>query len=172
MPKLASEVELNAKFESTELLYRRVFPRELNSLGELVPVQLESFSFSSTVDGAPSVLRELYANPEDVLHPDCAGKTDVSTCSVFQIVVSQLPDTLTAGDGKVYGFQPVHRPLLTCGAHSVIGSYLKTDTERRYAKPSQAVRNDLRVKMCAVLIPTSFGVRDTPSSSDGSPCTK
>ncbi len=92
MPRSDSEVDVNTPFAASELLFRRAFPSEINSKGELVPTQLESFSFSREVEGAPSFLRGAYAEPKDVVHQDCAGRSDVSSCSVFQLMVSELPD--------------------------------------------------------------------------------
>lgn len=151
MPRSANEVDPDKLFSGSELLYRRAFPQELNSKGELVPTQLESFSFSRDVDGAPSFLRGEYAIPADVVHPDCAGKRDVSACSALQMSVADMPGPLMAGDGKKYSFWPVHRPLPGCGAHVVIGSHLHGDPAMAYAKPSGAVITDLKVKICAVL---------------------
>ena len=153
MPRLASEVDVSVPFSPSEFLYRRAFPFELNSKGELVPTQLESFSFSKEVEGAPSFLRGEYAKPRDVIHQDCAGKTDVSSCSVLRMMVSELPGLLLAGDGKRYSFWPVHKPLPKCGAHCVIGSHLFGDLGRTYVKPSAAVVSQLRVEICRGLKP-------------------
>jgi len=152
LPLAASEVDVNKQFSLTEFLYRRAFPFELNSKGELVPTQLESFSFAKEVEGAPSFLRGAYANANDVVHQECAGNKDVSACSVFQMMVSELPGSIVTGDGKrQYSLWPVHKPLILCGAPCVIGSHLHDDPEKAYAKPSHAVVTELKVQICTAL---------------------
>jgi hypothetical protein len=153
LPRSDRDVDVNIPFSETELLFRRAFPQELNSKGELVPTQLESFSFSKDVVGAPSFLRSAYASAADVLHKDCAGKKDVSSCSALQMFVSELPGPLVAGDGKKYSFWPLHQPLPDCGAHSVISSHLQDDPAKAYAKPSGAVLSKLKLDICRVLKP-------------------
>jgi hypothetical protein len=152
LPVAAVEVDVRKPFSDDELLFRRAFPLELNSMGELVPIQLESFSFSKDVGGAPSFLRGTYAAPRDVIHSDCAADKDVSGCFVFQLLVSELPGPIVTGDGKrCYSFWPVPVPVELCGAHCVIGSHLHDDATRTYSKPSSAVVTELRVQICAVL---------------------
>lgn len=155
MPKLpvtAVEVDVLKPFSDGELLFRRALPIELNSRGELVPIQLESFSFSKNVEGAPSFLRGAYAVPGDAIHRACAADKDVSHCFVFQMFVSELPGQIVTGDGKRrYLFWPVADPIELCGAHCVIGSHLHDDPTRTYSKPSNAVVNEIRVRVCAAL---------------------
>jgi hypothetical protein len=152
LPVAAVEVDIGKPFSDDELLFRRAFPLELNSMGELVPIQLESFSFSKDVGGAPSFLRGAYAVPRDVIHRDCAAGKDVSGCFVFNIMVSELPGAIATGDGKRhYSFWPVPAPIEMCGAHCVIGSHLHGDPTRIYSKPSSAVVAEFRVRICAVL---------------------
>ncbi|WP_041597174.1 hypothetical protein [Granulicella tundricola] len=153
MPQSADQVDVDFPFASDELLYRRAFPGEINSMGELVPTQLNAFSFQKEVEGAPSFNRGKYSTAQDVIHQDCAGKADVSGCSVFQLEVANIPGPLKSGDGKNFSFYPVHKPMPSCGAHSVLASCLEGDSERTYAKPSYAVIKDLRAKICGVLKP-------------------
>jgi hypothetical protein len=152
LPVTAVEVDVRKPFSDDELLFRRALPLELNSRGELVPIQLESFSFSKDVEGAPSFLRGAYAVPPDVIHRACAADKDVSGCFVFQMFVSELPGPIVTGDGKRrYSFWPVPAPVELCGAHCVIGSHLHDEATRTYSKPSSAVVTELRVQICAVL---------------------
>lgn len=152
MPVTAVEVDVRKPFSDDELLFRRALPRELNSRGELIPIQLESFSFSKNVEGAPSFLRSAYAVPQDAIHRACAADKDVSDCFVFQMLVSQLPGPIVTGDGqRRYSFWPVPDPIELCGAHCVIGSHLHGDPTRTYSKPSNAVITELRVQICAAL---------------------
>jgi hypothetical protein len=152
LPVAAVEVDVRKPFSNDELLFRRAFPSELNSKGELVPIQLESFRFSKDVEGAPSFLRGAYAVPRDAIHRDCAADKDVSGSFVFQIFVSELPGPIETGDGKRrYSFWPVPDPIDLCGAHCVIGSYLHDDPTRTYSKPSSAVFTELRAQICAAL---------------------
>jgi hypothetical protein len=152
LPVTAVEVDVRKPFSDDELLFRRALPIELNSRGELVPTQLESFSFSKNVEGAPSFLRGAYAVPSDAIHRACAADKDVSHCFVFQMFVSEMPGPIATGDGKrLYLFWPVADPIDLCGAHCVIGSHLHDDPMRAYSKPSGAVVNELRVRICAAL---------------------
>jgi hypothetical protein len=100
LPVPEVEADVRKPFSDDELLFRRALPIELNSRGELVPTQLESFSFSKKVEGAPSFLRGAYAVPRDAIHRACAADKDVSHCSVFQMFVSELPGPIATGDGK------------------------------------------------------------------------
>ncbi len=152
LPVTAVEVDVQKPFSDDELLFRRALPPELNTRGELVPTQLESFSFSKNVEGAPSFLRGAYAVARDAIQPACAANKDVSGCFVFQMLVSELPGTIVTGDDRRrYLFWPVPDPIELCGAHCVIGSHLHDDPTRTYAKPSRAVVNELRVQICAAL---------------------
>ena len=152
LPVTAIEVDVLKPFSDDELLFRRALTFELNSRGELVPTQLESFSFSKSVEGAPSFLRGAYAVPHDAIHRACAADKDVSDCFVFQMMVSELPGPIVTGDGKrLYLFWPVPVPVELCGAHCVLGSHLHEDPTRTYSKPSSAVVAELRVQICAEL---------------------
>lgn len=150
-PLTDSQVDKAQPFEASELLYRRVYPSEVNSVGELDPSSLSSISFSKDIKGSPSVLRSAFATPDDAIASECADGKDVSACSVFYIEVGRLPGPLAAGDGKNISFHPVHHPLPTCGAHSVIASYNSGDANREYVMPSRVVRNALRAKLAILM---------------------
>jgi hypothetical protein len=119
---------------------------------ELLPSELETFSFDKEIEGAPSVNRGMFSSPEDVLHVDCAGKP-LQGWFVYCVTVGSLPQSLAAGDGKLFDFKPVHRPKTLCGAHSVISSYLKADVEQTYRMPTRPVKNALRAKLVSILSP-------------------
>lgn len=154
LPLRDAEVDSSRAFVADELLYRRVLPSEELNEGEIDPTRFNSLSFKNDLDGAPSVLRSQFASPEDALHPDCAGDKDVSHQKVYSIRVDELPATIKSQDGKEYSVYPAHRPLPTCGAHSVIGSCDAGDLTRTYAVPSKTARNDLRVKLATRMRPT------------------
>jgi hypothetical protein len=149
LPLRDFEVDSTRAFAADELLYRRVLPSEELEEGEIDPTRFNSLSFKKELDGAPSVLRSQFASPQDALHPDCAGPKDVSQQRVYSIRVDELPGVIKSRDGKEYNVYPLHRPLPTCGAHSVIGSCMAGDLTKTYAVPSQTARNDLRVKLAA-----------------------
>jgi hypothetical protein len=153
LPLRADEVDAGLQFESSELLYRRVSKNGVNSLGELLPSELNTFSFDKDLDSAPSVLRSAFSKPVDALALDCANGKDVSDWRVFWIAVADLPTPLAAPDGRSFEFYPVHRPLPQCGAHSVIASCTAGDTARTYKAPPRSVRNDLRTKLAVRLKP-------------------
>jgi hypothetical protein len=156
LPLRDSEVDSTHAFAADELLYRRVLPSEELEEGEIDPTRFNSLSFKKELDGAPSVLRSQFAAPEDALHPNCAGEKNVSEQKVYSIRVDELPAIIKSQDGKEYTVYPVHRPLPSCGAHSVIGSCIVEDLTKTYAIPSQTARNDLRVKLAARMRPVTL----------------
>ena len=152
MPLLESEVDISVEFRPEEPLYRRILASELTN-GEIGPNSLNSVSFDKNVSGAPSVLRGAFARPIDALHSDCAGGKNVSNHLVFFILVRDLPSPIQTPEGNAFEFYPLHKPLPTCGAHSVIASCSAGDPARAYAKPSRPARNDLRAKLAVLLQP-------------------
>lgn len=153
MPRKASEVDTNEPFTPDELLYRRIASSELNTKDELDPTRFNSISFGSTYEGAPSVNRSKFSQPQDVIHSDCAGQKDVSDWLIYFISVDSIPTNIESGDKRIFTFFPIHVPLETCGSHSVITSALADDEKRNFMKPSKAVVNDLRVKLATRLLP-------------------
>jgi len=152
LPLNASQVDTNRPFSTDELLYRRVGPTELNSLGELLPTTIAGIQFTSDVQHSPSVMRSDFSEPSDVLHVLCA-KRDVAGWSVYFIRVDKLPSELVSGDNKRFCFFPVHMPEETCGAHSVVACCLLEDPNRVYRKPSGKVEYDFKVKLALALRP-------------------
>jgi hypothetical protein len=144
LPLLVSQVDTALPFDATELLFRRVNPSDVNSRGELTPSSLSSMSFNKDIVGCPSVLRSMFAMPHDAVHADCAGGHDQSSCYVFSIAVNALPGPIKTGDQRSISFHPVHHPLPSCGAHSVIASYLSDDLARKYLAPTRPVKNAFR----------------------------
>jgi hypothetical protein len=156
LPLRDSEVDSSRAFQADELLFRRVLPSEELEEGEIDPTRFNSISFKKELDGAPSVLRSQFASPEDALHPGCAGNKDVSQQKVYFIRVDELPIAIKSQDGKEFNVYPLHRPLPTCGAHSVIGCCISGDSTKTYTVPSQTAKNDLRVKLAAKMRPAVY----------------
>ena len=151
MPLGENEVDTSAPFQPDEMLYRRVLRSEELSDGEIYPTGLESVKFDKNAESAPSVLRSAFASAADALHRDCASQKDVSDQFVYSIRVAELPEVITCDTGKQYSVFPLHAPLPTCGAHSVISCCNLGDSTRTYQKPSRSARNDLRVKLATRL---------------------
>jgi hypothetical protein len=151
LPLPENEVDNSTPFTPAEPLFRRVLPSEELSDGEIDPTRLNSVSFKKEIQSAPSVLRGLYASPEDALHKDCANQKDVTGQFVYYVGVGDLPDEIKSDDGKMFNVFPLHFPVPTCGAHSVISCCRKGDGTRAYEMPSPSARYDLRVKLAAKL---------------------
>jgi hypothetical protein len=149
LPLCDKEVDTSIAFAPEEALYRRVLPSEELDDGEIDPTRLNSVSFKKEVQSAPSVLRGKYATPEDVLHKDCADQKDVTGQLVYFVSVSDLPPEIHSDDGNASCVFPLHLPVPSCGAHSVISCCRKGDETRTYEKPSKSARYDLRVKLAA-----------------------
>lgn len=156
MPVPESEVDPSRPFKPAEPLYRRVLPWEELSDGEIDPSRLNSVSFKKEVQSSPSVLRGEFAVPADALHKDCADQKDVSDNLVYYISVAELPPRINSDDGKQYCVFPLHFPLPTCGAHSVVSCCRTEDSTRKYERPSRSARNDLRVKLAAKMRKVRF----------------
>jgi hypothetical protein len=152
LPLLESEVEIDAEFTRDELLFRRVQESELTG-GELDPSRLNSISFSKEIEGAPSFLRSKFSTPYDTIHCDCCDGKDRSDWLVYYLSVEKIPGPLHSGDNRSFVFQPVHKPLPLCGAHSVLGCLEAGDTSGKYMVPSRKVLNDLRTKLATTLLP-------------------
>lgn len=164
MPLRQDEVDDQRAFDPAELLYRRVSREGLNANGEFLPSELNTISFNEGIDSAPSVLRSLFCEPEDVIAAECANGKDVSNWRVFALVVNDLPSPIVAGDGKSFDVFPLHRPLPMCGAHSVIASCATGDLTRAYAPPPRSVRNALRAKLASLLKPIEIAGQNVAAS--------
>jgi hypothetical protein len=147
---------VNQTFEPIELLYRRVHPEELNALGEVDPNSIRCVKFTKDERESPSVVRERYAKPEDVLHRDCCDQRDKSDHLIYKIRVADLPAGILAQNGeardtRIFNFVPSHQPEKTCYAHSVVRSTLQGDLSRAYAKPSPTARDQFKVEFARAL---------------------
>jgi len=162
LPLRADEVDPSVPFTESERLFRRVSPNGFNAARELLPSELNTFSFDKDIDSAPSVMRSLFCDWIDVLSFDCSQR-DVSDWQVFYLNVQDLPSELPAGDGRGFTFFPVHRPLALCGAHSVISSAVLGDETRTYVAPPRPVRNALRTKLATILKPIEQSIGDLGS---------
>lgn len=152
LPLTASEVDTTRPFSPEELLYRRVGPGELNSIGEVLPTGIACVSFRANVESAPSVMRSDFSQPSDVLDVLCATK-EVPGWLVYFVRVDGLPGEIIAPDNRLHYFFPKHIPEKTCGAHSVVACCLATDPERAYVKPTARLANDFKVKFALGLKP-------------------
>jgi hypothetical protein len=150
LPRTASEVDSELPFSPDELLYRRVGPEDINSMGEVRPSSITDFT--ANVRSSPSVLRSHFCEPGDVLHFLCAEK-DTAGWLVYFVRVDCLPAPLISGDNRTFQFFPLPMPLPNCGAHSVIASCDANDTSRAYSKPSGRVGKNFKVKLAVSLKP-------------------
>jgi hypothetical protein len=120
-------------FDGAELLYRRYLQEHLID-GKFSSV---GFSFEGT---GPSVNRQKYSDPEDVLFlPD---GTFCDEYGVLEFAVWQVPARIE-GERSVYVFSPKHVPEDLNYAHSEVWC----DTEEhtgRCVRPTKAVRKKLR----------------------------
>jgi hypothetical protein len=152
LPLTASEVDTTRPFSPEELLYRRVGPDELNSMGEVLPTKICGVSFKPDVKSSPSVMRSDFCEPVDVLHVLCATK-EVLGWMVYFIRVDDVPGEIQAPDKTKLCFFPMHIPEETCGAHSVIACCLFGDAKKAYKKPTARVAYDFKVKFALGLKP-------------------
>ena len=89
---------------------------------------------------------EKYSAPEDVLHPDCCdGNKLKGEWGVLECASTSLPTPVDGPDGKTFEFEPVHRPLECCYAHTEVWC---KGTEGEYVdEPSPKVRETFRVRL-------------------------
>jgi len=135
-------------FADGELLYRRYrvehFPNQ-----QLLPA---AFKFPRQ-----SFNRGKYSTPEDVLHPDCCdGKKLQDGWGVLECSSTNLPTPIDGQDGRTFRFEPIHRPLECCYAHTEVccragGEFVD--------QPSRKVKEAFRVRLAlrmAVRIPATI----------------
>lgn len=156
MPQHTDGRSANQSFPPDEKLYRRIHPIEINSMGEVIPARIQTVSFKSSVEGAPSVNRALYSTPADVLHPDCCDGRDRSDYLVYAISVKDLPGVLHCQDGRDFAFIPHHHPLETCFAHSVVKSVDVADGAQVYRQLPKSLREQFRVRFASLLEPVTI----------------
>jgi hypothetical protein len=124
-------------FGEGELLYRR-YMRDHFPNQQLLPA---AFKFPRQ-----SFNREKYSAPEDVLHPDCCdGKKLQEGWGVLECSSTNLPTPVDGQDGKEFRFEPIHRPLECCYAHTEI--WCKAAEGEFIDEPSRKVRETFRVRL-------------------------
>ena len=127
-------------FAEGELLYRRYMVEHYQN-HQLLPA---AFPFPR-----PSFNREKYSAPEDVLHPDCCeGKKLKDGWGVIECSSTNLPTPVVGQDGKTFQFEPVHRPLECCYAHTEV--WCRTGGEF-VDEPSRKVRETFRVRLAQMM---------------------
>jgi hypothetical protein len=123
-------------FAGGELLYRR-YREEHFQNRQLLPA---AFKFPRQ-----SFNREKYSAPEDVLHPDCCdGKKLNFRWGVLECSSADLPTPVVGQDGKVFHFEPIHRPLECCYAHTEV--WCKS-SGAPVDEPSPKVKETFRVRL-------------------------
>jgi hypothetical protein len=124
------------EFAEGELLFRR-YKAEYFPNGRLLPA---AFRFPRV-----SFNREKYSKPEDVLHPDCCdGQKLEDGWGVLECSPTNLPTPIDGQDGRTFQFEPIHKPLKCCYAHTEV--CCKTGGEF-VDEPSKKVRETFRVRL-------------------------
>lgn len=124
-------------FSEGELLYRR-YKAEHFQNQQLLP---SAFKFPRQ-----SFNRQKYSTPEDVLHPDCCdGKPLTAGWGVLECSSTSLPSPVVGQDGKVFRFEPIHKPLECCYAHTEV--WCKSAGSGFVDEPSPKVRETFRVRL-------------------------
>jgi hypothetical protein len=124
-------------FSEGELLYRRYLRIHFHN-EQLLP---SAFKFPHQ-----SFNREKYSIPEDVLHPDCSdGKKLEIGWGVLECSSTNLPTPLDGSDGKTFQFEPLHKPLECCYAHTEL--WCKADDGEFVDEPNRKVKETFRVRL-------------------------
>jgi hypothetical protein len=123
-------------FEEGELLYRR-YKREHFYNQQLLPA---AFRFPRQ-----SFNREKYSAPEDVLHADCCEGNKLEGWGVLECSSTNLPTPVDGSDGKRFEFEPVHRPLECCYAHTEL--WCRVAGGEFVDEPSSKVKETFRVRL-------------------------
>lgn len=128
-------------FTEGEPLYRRYRIEHFQN-SQLLP---SAFKFPR-----PSFNRAKYSVPEDVLHPDCCGgKRLQDGFGVLECSSTDLPTPLEAGDGRLFEFTTVHKPLQCCYAHTEICCKVDGDF---VDSPSAKVKETFRVQLAQKMV--------------------
>jgi hypothetical protein len=91
----------------------------------------------------PSVNRQRYSEPEDVIYSD-EGEFD--GCGVLEFSVEHIPQRLVDGAGKAYVFFPWHTPDEDNYAHSEI--WCESESERgQQADPNSTTKKKFRTML-------------------------
>jgi hypothetical protein len=122
-------------FTEGELLYRRYKAEHFHNR-QLLPA---AFKFPHQ-----SFNREKYSSPEDVLHPDCCDGKMLGGWGVLECSSTNLPTPVVGQDGKVFHFEPVHKPTECCYAHTEV--WCKSGGQP-VDQPSPKVKETFRVKL-------------------------
>jgi hypothetical protein len=121
-------------FTEGELLYRRYKAEHFHNQ-QLLPA---AFKFPRQ-----SFNRGKYSVPEDVLHKDCCdGRTLNIEWGVLECSSTDLPSPVVGQDGKTFHFEPIHRPLECCYAHTEVWCKCGGDP---IDEPSPKVKETFRV---------------------------
>jgi hypothetical protein len=122
-------------FAEGEILYRRYMAVHFQNQ-RLLP---SAFQFPR-----PSFNREKYSAPHDVLHPDCCdGKQLNGGWGVLECSSACLPTPVVGQDGKTFHFEPVHKPLECCYAHTEV--WCRVAGNEFVDQPSPKVKETFRV---------------------------
>ena len=128
-------------FDQDELLYRR-YKLEHFQNQQLLPA---AFKFPRQ-----SFNRARYSIPEDVLHPDCCnGKRLEVGWGVLECSAKNLPTPIAGTDGKEFEFEPIHKPLECCYAHTEL--WCKVCGGGSVDEPSKKVKETFRVKLSQMM---------------------
>jgi hypothetical protein len=123
-------------FNEGELLYRR-YKTEHFQNQQLLPA---AFKFPRQ-----SFNREKYSTPEDALHPDCCDGRKLEGWGVLECSSTNLPTPIDGPDGKRFQFEPIHKPLECCYAHTEL--WCKAAEGEFVDLPSPKVKETFRVRL-------------------------
>lgn len=123
-------------FNDGELLYRR-YKTEHFQNQQLLP---SAFKFPRR-----SFNREKYSTPEDVLHPECCNGKKLEGWGVLECSSTNLPTPIDGPDGKTFRFEPIHKPLECCYAHTEL--WCRTTEGEFVDQPSPKVKETFRVRL-------------------------
>jgi len=124
-------------FTEGELLFRRYLADHFQNQ-QLLP---SAFQFPRQ-----SFNREKYSRPEDVLHPDCCGGKQLKNgWGVLECSSTNLPTPVVGQDGQTFQFEPVHKPLDCCYAHTEV--WCRASEGGLVDAPSPKVKETFRVKL-------------------------
>ena len=126
--------EPDQAFEQEEMLFRRYIKEHWEN-NRIVDAH---FSFPR-----PSVNREKYSSPEDVLYSE-NGR--YNGWGVLEFAVSHLPSPIADGAGTAYVFFPFHAPEEQNYAHTEIPCE-RQDHPGSDANPSSTVKKTFRAKL-------------------------
>ena len=143
-PQRTSNQPIIPHFEDNESLFRRYLQSHFQG-GELDPSAIR-------FDEPPSFLRSAFSEPEDALHTDCADGKNVSGFGVLVMKASAAHYQERTVDNWVFTFQPMHRPLPACYAHSEIDCLESSgNSTSQHVNPPKRIRNAFRLRIARAL---------------------